>query len=128
MQICNFHAAHDLIYVLPNQSPEIPLVKLVNGHKEELKTLSEIFRKSIPPAVPPRVPVREVAQKKLKEVNQERPQMKSASRSNPVTDEEPTRVPIVEAHPEEPQPVNPEKNRSFLSTNQKQEFNSYTRK
>ena len=35
-----YHAAQDLIYVLQNPAPEIPLVKLENGHKESLKTLA----------------------------------------------------------------------------------------
>ena len=53
-----YHAAHDLIYALHNPAPESPLVKLGNGHKEALETLAEILRKSNPPAVPPRAPVR----------------------------------------------------------------------
>ena len=57
-----FHAAHDLIYALHNPAPAIPLVKLVNGQKEELTALAEIFRKPIPPESPPRVPVRGVVQ------------------------------------------------------------------
>ena len=60
-----YYAAQDLIYVLHNPAPESPLVKLSPGHKEALKTLADIFRKSNPPAVPLRVPVREVGQKKL---------------------------------------------------------------
>ena len=35
-----------------------------------MKTLAEIFRKEKTLAVPPRVPVREVGQKKTQEVNQ----------------------------------------------------------
>ena len=73
----NYHAAQDLIYALHNPAPAIPLVQLRNLHKEALKTLVEIFRKANPPAVPLRVPVREVGQKKLQEVNQEGTQMKS---------------------------------------------------
>ena len=42
------HATQDLIYALQNPSPEIPLVKLWNSHKEALKSLVEIFRKAIP--------------------------------------------------------------------------------
>ena len=61
-----FHAAQHLIYALQNPAPEIPLAKLGNGHKEALRTLAEIFRKSIPPAIPLRVPVREVVQEKPK--------------------------------------------------------------
>ena len=54
----NFHAAQDLIYERQNPASEIPLVKLVNGPKEALRTLAEISRKSSPPVVTPRVPVR----------------------------------------------------------------------
>ena len=57
-----FHFAQDLIYAQQNPAPASPLVKLGNGNKEALRTLAEIFRKSIPPEVPPRVPVREVVQ------------------------------------------------------------------
>ena len=90
-----FHSAQDLIYVIQNPSPARPLVKLGNGHKDSLMNLSEIFRKASAPAVLPRMLVREVAQEKLKEVNQERAQTKSASQSKPLTNEEPPRVPIV---------------------------------
>ena len=55
----SFHATQDLIYSLHNPLPEIPIVKLVNGKNEALGTLSEIFIKSNPPAVPLMVPVRE---------------------------------------------------------------------
>ena len=78
-----------------------------------MRTLAEIFRNASPPAVPLRVPVREGFQEKLKEVNQERPQIKIASQSKPVTDKEPLSVPIVEAYPEELQPVNPTKRDFF---------------
>ena len=54
----NVHSAKDLIYALQNPSPEIPLVKLVNGHKYSFMTLSEIFRKASALAVLPRMPVR----------------------------------------------------------------------
>ena len=64
-----YHAAQDLKYLLHNPSPSSPLVKLGHRHKEALKTLADIFRKASPPAVPPRVPVREVGQKKLQEMN-----------------------------------------------------------
>ena len=57
--------------------------------------LAETFRKASPPEVPPRVPVRGGVQEKLKEVNQERAQMKSESQIKPVTDEEPLRVTII---------------------------------
>ena len=56
----NFHAAQDIIYALQIPSPESPLVKLGNGHKETLSTLAKIFRKENPPTVPARVPFREV--------------------------------------------------------------------
>ena len=54
------------------------VVKLGNEHKEALSTLEEISRKvpPPPPEVPLRVPIREVGQKKLQEVNQEITQMK----------------------------------------------------
>ena len=58
-----YHAAQDLIYALQNLAYAIPLIKLVNGHKEALKTLAEIFIKSNPPAVPATVPIMEVGQK-----------------------------------------------------------------
>ena len=67
-----YHASQDLIYALPNPEPAIPLVKLGHGHKESLNNLAGIFRKANPPAVPPRVPVREVGQNKLQEVNQDK--------------------------------------------------------
>ena len=60
-----YHAAQYIIYALHNPAPASPLVKLGNGHKEALKTLADIFRKANPQAVPLRVPVREVSQKKL---------------------------------------------------------------
>ena len=66
----NYHSAQDLIYALHNPSPTSPLVELGTGHKESLNTLAKIFRKANPPAVPTRVPVREVGQKKLQEVSQ----------------------------------------------------------
>ena len=80
-----YHAAQYLIYALHNTAPASPLVKLSNGHKETLNNLAEIFRKSNPPAVPPRVPFRGLGKMKLQEVNQEGTQMKSAPQSNPFT-------------------------------------------
>ena len=71
-----YHATQNLIYALNNPAPASPLVKLGHVHKEALKTLSHIFRKANPPAVPPRVPFREVGQRKLQELNQEGTQMK----------------------------------------------------
>ena len=79
-----------------------------------MKTLAEIFRKATPPAVPLRVTVREVGQKKLQEVNQEGTQMKRAPQSNPFTNVEPLRVPIVEAYPDELQPLNQAKRPIFF--------------
>ena len=52
-----------------------------------MSTLEDIFRKSIPPELPPRVTVRGEVQEKLKEVNQEMVQIKISSQSKPVTDE-----------------------------------------
>ena len=78
-----------------------------------MKTLADIFRKANPPALPPRVPVREVGQKKLREVNQEGTQMKSAPQLNQITNAEPFRVHIVEAYPDELQPVKQAENRIF---------------
>ena len=90
-----YHSAKYLIYALHNPAPERLLVKIVNGHKETLRTLAEIFRKANPPAVPLRVPVRELGQNKLQEVNQEGTQMKSALQSKPFTNSEPLRVTIL---------------------------------
>ena len=73
-----YNATHDLIYVLHNPEPAIPLGKLWNEHNKALKNLEEIFIKSNPPAVPPRVPVREVGQNNLQHVNWEGTQMKIA--------------------------------------------------
>ena len=101
-----YHAVQDIIYAIYNPAPASPLVKLGNGHKEALKTLAEIFRKSNPPAVPPRVPVREVGQKKIQEVNQEVTQMKRAPKSKLITNVEPLSVLILEAYIYELQPVN----------------------
>ena len=96
-----YHAAQDLIYEPHNPAPEIPLVKLWNGNKESLKILADIFRKENPPAVPPKVPVRELGQRKLQEINQEVAQMKRAPQSNPIANAEPLRVHIVETYPDE---------------------------
>ena len=52
--------------------------------------------------------------------------MKNAPQSKPFTIVEPTRVPIVEAYPEELQQVHPTKTRLKFSTNQK--FSGYTKK
>ena len=62
----NFHAAHNLIYAIHNPKSASPLAELGSGHKETLKTVVKVLRKSISPKVPPRVPVRRVDQDKLK--------------------------------------------------------------
>ena len=79
-----------------------------------MKTLADIFRKANPPAVPLRLSVREVGQKKLQEMNQEGTQMKITPPSNPVTNVNPLRVHIVEAYPDELQPVNQAKHQIFF--------------
>ena len=66
-----YHATPDLIYALQNPTPASPLVKLGHGHKQAFNTLSDIFGKATPPAVSLRVPVREVGQKNLQEMNKE---------------------------------------------------------
>ena len=92
-----YNATQYIICTIQNPSPASPLVKLGNGNREALKTLADIFRKANPLAVPPRVPVRDVSQKKLQEMNQEVTQMKRAPQSKPITNAEPLSVPIVEA-------------------------------
>ena len=87
-----------------------------------MKTLADIFIKSNPPAVPQRVPVRKVGQKKLQEMNQEGTQMKSTLQSNPVINAEPLRLPILGAYTDELQPVNQGKT-IILSSNHKPSFN-----
>ena len=52
--------------------------------------------------------------------------MKSAPQSKPINNAEHLRVPIVETHPDEIQPVNQAKNPIFPA-NQKPGFNSYTK-
>ena len=54
-----YHAAQYLVYEIHNPAPVIPLVLLMNGHKEALKNLANIFKKEKPLAVSPRVSVRE---------------------------------------------------------------------
>ena len=71
----NYHAAQYLTYSPQNTTPAILLVKLGHGHKESLNNLADVLTKANPSAVPPRVPVREVGQKKLQEMNQEGTQM-----------------------------------------------------
>ena len=71
-----------------------------------MKTLAGIFRKTNPPAVPLRLPVREVGQNKLQEMNQEVTQMKRTLQSNPVTNAEPLVLPMIGAYLDELQPVN----------------------
>ena len=68
---------------------------------EALKTLAEIFRRANPPVVPPRVPVREVGQKKPKEVNHEGTETKRAPQSKSITIIEPLRLPTVDIYPDE---------------------------
>ena len=108
-----YHSAKDLFYALQNTSLARPLFKIGHLHKEALRNLAEVFRKVNPPATPPRVPVREVGQKKLQEVNQEGNQMKSVPQSNPFTNAEPMRVNILEVYSDELQPLNPAKNEFF---------------
>ena len=72
------HAAQDLIYALHNPEPSIPIVKLRNAHKEALRYLSEIFRKTTSPVLSSMVTVRGAYQEKLQQVNQEITQMKDA--------------------------------------------------
>ena len=110
-----YHAAQDLIYVLQNPSPASPLAKLGHLNKEQLKTLAKIFRKANPPALPSRVPVMEVGQIKLQEVNQKRAHMKRSPQSNQITNSEPLRLTIAEVYPNELQPVNQAKNKYFSS-------------
>ena len=92
-----YHAAQDIIYVIHNPAPSIPLVKLGHVQKEALNNLASIFRKEKAPAVPLRVLVKEVGQSKLQEMNQEGTEMKRKFQSNSVTNAEPLRVPIVES-------------------------------
>ena len=51
------HAVHDLIRAIYNPAPAIPLVTLVNLHKEALISLADIFEKSTSPAVPLRITI-----------------------------------------------------------------------
>ena len=45
------HAAQDLIHVVQNPAPDIPLATLGHTHKEELRPLVDIFGKSTSPEV-----------------------------------------------------------------------------
>ena len=108
-----YHASQDLIHALHKTAPARSLVKLGHGNKESLKTLADIFRKSNPPAVPPRVPVREVDQRKLQEMNQKGTKLKRTPQSNPFTNAEPLRVTIVGESPQGLQPVNKAKQDFF---------------
>ena len=64
------HAAQGLIYAQQNKATAMPLVKLVNPHKEALISLLESSENHPPPGVPPRVPVRGAYQEKLQQFNQ----------------------------------------------------------
>ena len=52
------HALQDLIHAIQNPAHARPILKLGNEHKEALRYLGEIFGKSPPPEISPRVPVR----------------------------------------------------------------------
>ena len=53
-----YYDAQYIIYAIQNPEPVSPLLKLRHGHKKELNTLANIFRKSNPPALTLRVTVR----------------------------------------------------------------------
>ena len=114
-----YHAAKDLIYALQNPAPASPLVKFRHEHKEILKTLDNIFRKTNLPAVSLRVPVREVSKKKTPRNELGINPNEKYTAINPVTNEEPLRVPILEAYIDEIQPVNQAKTRFFFKANHK---------
>ena len=94
-----FYATQNLIYSLQNPEPTSQLSKLVNGHKEVLRTLAEILSKSSPPAIPLRVRVKEIIQEKPKKVNQKIAQLKSTFQATPSINTKPLRVHIVKAYP-----------------------------
>ena len=77
--------AQDIIYPLHHLAPETPLVKLGNVQKEALRNQADIFIKLNSPTMPPRVPVREINQKKLQELNQEVTIIKITPQSKPFT-------------------------------------------
>ena len=70
------HAAQDLVNVLQNPAPDIPLATLGHKHKEELRPLLDIFGKSTSPAVPMRVPVRGAYQGNLQQTTNKKPKFK----------------------------------------------------
>ena len=51
------HAAQDLVFVLQYPSPVVPLVTLVNAHKEALISLAALILKATYLAEPLRVPI-----------------------------------------------------------------------
>ena len=63
------HATQDFICAIKNTSPDSPLVKLANSHKEAYISLKEIFRKTTSPAVLSRVPIEETYSEKILQMN-----------------------------------------------------------
>ena len=109
------HYAQYLIHALKNPAPNIPLVTLVNDHKEELVSLAYIFGKSTSPESPPRIPIEEAYPEKLQQVNKAKnPIRKYYQVKHPITYVEPPRVPIEEEYPDKTQMANPEKNNKKL--------------
>ena len=109
------HSERDLIHALKNPAPNIPLVTLVNDHKEELVSLAYIFGKSTSPESPPRIPIEEAYPEKLQQVNKAKnPIRKYYQVKRPITYAEPPRVPIEEEYPDKTQMANPEKNNKKL--------------
>ena len=64
------HSTQYLIHALQNPAPAIPLVTLVNLHKEAVISLADMIGKATPPAEPLRVPIEETYLEKLQQVNQ----------------------------------------------------------
>ena len=90
------HATQDLIHALQNPAPVIPLVTLVNSHKEALISLAKIFGKVLAPEIPPSMPARGALHEKLQQVNQELTRINNASQyKSPFTNIKPLRVIIV---------------------------------
>ena len=95
------HSALELIHALHNLEPGIPLVTLVNLHKESLKYLAEIFAKLTSSAVPPGVTIDGAYPDKLQQVNQEEKQNKNYFQiESPFIHAEPLIFPIDKAYPE----------------------------